>query len=102
MNDAEVFYESVARISPPPAGTGDGTPLSYLVGLHYEVLRDTERTALDRLSSLTSLRANLVDADRPLAWEALAKGASIDEVALRLGMSVEDARGRFQPHLAIG
>lgn len=69
--------------------------LSSLVDLQYRALQNTSNSSLDRLSALTSLRANLDDATLLLVLHARNGGASWHEIGLRLGVSKQAAHKRF-------
>jgi hypothetical protein len=73
----------------------DSPLLSDLIDLHYRALQDTSKSSLDRLSALTSLKANLEGAAFPLVLHARRGGASWHEIGLRLGVSKQAAHKRF-------
>jgi hypothetical protein len=85
---AEYGYELDER-------TASGPAIPPLAALHYDVVQDTTKTSLERLSSLGPLNLNLEGFRQTLVRDALNAGATWDEIALRLGVTKEDALGRF-------
>jgi hypothetical protein len=98
MTSEELAYEAFTRLTPTQATTSEidddgGIPVPPLLDLHYQVLRDRRKSYLDRISSLTSLRANLDRFEPVLVTFATQEGADPAEIALRLGKSaLEQAR----------
>lgn len=97
VTSEELAYEAFTRLTPAESATDEanangGVPLPPLAELHYQVLRDTRKSYLDRISSLTSLRANLNEVEKTLVFFAKQEGAAPGEIALRLGQMQGVAR----------
>src|SRR5690242_1251385 len=69
--------------------------LPMYLRVNYEALEDRTKSSLDRLSALTSVRANLENAAFQLAIDARNAGASWQEIGMRLGISKQAAHKRF-------
>jgi hypothetical protein len=101
MAPEELAYEAFTRLSPSASRdtevvAGDeGVPVPPLLDLHYQALRDTRQSYVDRLSSLTSLRANANSFESVLVMFASMAGATPGEIGLHLGISEAEVRARF-------
>jgi hypothetical protein len=62
---------------------------------NFEAAQNRRLGALERLSAVESVYANLRGFQQTLAWTARAEGATWDEIGLRLGVSKQAAQQRF-------
>jgi hypothetical protein len=76
-------------------GAGEGPEVPFLLALHYDVVKDRAKTSAERLSSLVSLSLNLEGFKQTLVRDARNAGVAWAEIALRLGVTQEDAARRF-------
>lgn len=80
-----------------------GPDVPFLVALHSATIADRTKSSLDRLGSIMSLEANFNNSfKRTLARDAHDNGASWREIAMRLGVTEQEATSQFGVKLPNG